>query len=588
LSGGITGLLYQQFAITLSIAVCFSTLNALTLSPALCALLLRAQQKHNIFFRWFDSLVRTTTTGYTGIVKIIIRRTAITLLLFVILTVVSMMGFRALPTGFLPDEDEGSVFIGIRLPEGASLKRTEQVLDKINFILSETPGVQDYVSVAGFSILDNGIMSNGATCFVNLDPWSKRTDSKMYVSQVAKRLQAQLLTIPDALCLALQPPPIMGLGMAGGFEVRVQDRGGAGLESLAQVGNDFVHKGMTDPVITRLNNSFHVSVPQLYIDVDRVKVQTLDVPLSTVFDTLQTCLGSTYVNDFNLYGRTFRVIAQAEPELRSSVEDINRLEVRNRSGQMIPIRTLATIRDTAGPQSVTRYNMYPATTITGNSKPGFSSGQALERVRQLLDEQLPPTMGYEWSGMSLQEIESGGKTVYIFLLAALFAYLFLAAQYESWSIPLAIVLSVPLGLLGAVGLNWIRSLDNNVYMQMGIVLLIGVVCKTAILLVEFAKQLHEEGRSILDAAVEAARLRFRPILMTALTTALGMVPLVFATGAGAAARQALGTSVFGGMIVATVLGVFMIPVFYVVIQSTKEKAVEIEHKIEDAVLHTSE
>lgn len=585
-AGGITGVLYQQFALTLNVAVCFSTLNALTLSPALCALLLRdTQLKQGRFFRWFDNMVRTTTASYTNVVKIIVRRTAVTLLLFAGLTVVSILGYGSLPTGFLPEEDEGSIFVGIRLPEGSSLKRTEKVLDQINTILSNTPGVREYVSVAGFSILDGGIMSNGATCFINLEPWSERTSREMHVSTIARSLQAQLFQIPDALCLALQPPPIMGLGMSGGFEVRVQDRGGAGLEALAEVGNNFVYQGMNDPVITRLNNSFHVSVPQLYIDIDRVKAQTLDVPLSTIFNTLQTFLGSSYVNDFNLYGRTFRVIAQAEPQFRTSVVDIGRLEVRNRSGQMVPIHTLATIRDTAGPQSITRYNMYPATTITGIPKQGYSSGQTLDHVRQLLDEQLPETMGYEWSGMSLQEIEAGGKTVYIFLLAALFAYLFLAAQYESWTIPLAIVLSLPLGLLGAVGYNWLRMLDNNIYMQMGIVLLIGVVCKTAILLVEFAKQLHEEGKSITDAAVEAARLRFRPILMTALTTALGMVPLVLATGAGAAARQSLGTSVFGGMIVATILGVFMIPVFYVAVQRTKEKAVELEHKIEDTVHH---
>ncbi len=587
LSGGITGRLYQQFALTLSIAVCFSTLNALTLSPALCAILLRDNQgKHGTLFRWFDRLIRTTTSGYTGVVKVIVRRTAITLLLFTILTVISIAGFNSLPTGFLPTEDEGTIMIGVRLPEGASLMRTEEVMEQINAILAETEGVAGYVTVSGYSLLDAALSPNGGACFVNLDIWSKRKDPEMHVAKIAERLQAKLFMIPDALCLALQPPPIMGLGMTGGFEVKVQDRGGAGLESLAQIGNDFVHDAMNDPVITRLNNSFDVSVPQLYVDIDRVKAQTLDVPLETVFNTLQTYLGSTYVNDFNLFGRTFRVVAQADAEFRSSAEDIGRLEVRNRSGQMVPIQTLATVRDTAGPQSITRYNMYPATTITGVSNPGFSSGQAIERVKQLLDAKLPETMGYEWSGMSLQEIESGGKTVYIFLLAALFAYLFLAAQYESWTIPIAIILAVPLGLLGAIGFTWLRMMDNNIYMQMGIVLLVGVVCKTAILLVEFAKQLHEEGLSITESAVEASRLRFRPILMTALTTALGMLPLVVAAGAGATARQALGTAVFGGMIVATILGVFMIPVFYVAVQRTTEKIVEIEHKIEGAVHHT--
>lgn len=588
LAGGITGLLYQQFAFTIVVSVWLSSLTALTLSPALCGVLLRSKEKeHGKIFGLFDRLMKGTTSIYTGIVKVIIRKTVIALLLFVILSVVAGVGFGNLPTGFLPNEDEGTIMIGIRLPEGASLQRTEKVMAQIDTILSQTEGVSEYVTIAGFSMLDMGISSSGGACFVNLEPWSKRTRRELHVSQMIQRLQGQLSTIPDALVLAFQPPAIMGLGLAEGFEVQVQDRGGAGLEALAQVGNDFVHRAMTDTVITRLNTTFQVSVPQLFIDVDRIKAQTMDVPLGTVFNTLQTYLGSSYVNDFNLFGRTFRVIAQAEPQFRATADNIGRLEVRNRSGQMVPIQTLATIYDTAGPQSVTRYNMYPSTRITGSARPGFSSGQAIERVAEMLDESLPQAMSYEWSGMSLQEIEAGEKTIFLFVLAAVFAYLFLAAQYESWSIPIAIVLSVPLGLLGAAGFTWLRMMDNNIYTQMGIVLLIGVVCKTAILLVEFAKQHHEEGYSVYESAVEAARLRFRPILMTALTTALGMLPLVIATGAGAAARQALGTTVFGGMIVATILGVFMIPVFYVTVQRSKEKAVAIEHKIEDAVVHHS-
>lgn len=585
LSGGITGMVYQQFALTIVVATWFSSLTALTLSPAMCGLLLRSQEaKHGRFFSWFDRFIKRSTTIYGDIVKVIIRKTAIGLLLFAILTVVALIGFDRLPTGFLPDEDEGTILIGVRLPEASSLLRTDEVMKQIQGILEDTEGVANYVTISGFSLLDMGVATNGGACFVNLAPWSERTDPELHIEQIIHRLQSRLSTIPEALCLALQPPPIMGLGIAGGFEVHVQDRSGAGLQALADVGNTFLYETMNDPVITRLNSSFRASVPQLYLDVDRVKAQTMDVPLGTVFNTLQTYLGSTYVNDFNLYGRTFRVIAQAEPHFRATVEDIGRLEVRNRSGQMVPLRTLVTVRDIVGPQSITRYNMYPATTITGTPRMGYTTGQSIERVAELLDQMLPETMGYEWSGMSYQEIEAGGKTVFLFVLAAVFAYLFLAAQYESWSIPIAIVLSVPLGLLGAVGFVWLRMMDNNIYTQMGVVLLIGVVCKTAILLVEFAKQLHEEGRSIYDAAVEAARLRFRPILMTALTTALGMVPLVIASGAGAEARKSLGTTVFGGMMVATVLGVFMIPIFYVVVQRTKETVVKFERKIEKAVL----
>ncbi len=572
LSGGITGLLYKQFAFTIVVAVLFSSLTALTLSPALCGLLLLSHdKKHGTLFTLFDRFLKRTTTLYTDVVKVIIRKTAIALLLFMIITALAAVGFANLPTGFLPAEDEGTIMIGVRLPEGASLVRTSKVMEQISSILDNTEGVAEYVTVAGFSLLDRSRSTNGGACFVNLAPWSERTEERLHIEKIIQRLQGKLFQIQDALCLALQPPPIRGLGLAGGFEVKVQDRGGAGLDALAGVGNDFVFNQRIDPVITRLNNSLQVAVPQLYIDVDRTKVQTLDVPLQTVFNTLQTYLGSTYINDFNLFGRTFRVFAQADATFRTTAENIGELEVRNRTGRMLPVKTLATVRDTAGPQSVTRYNMYPATTITGEPQPGFSSGEAIQRVEEIFKETLPESMGYEWSGMSLQEIEAGEKTVLLFLLAALFAYLFLAAQYESWSIPIAIVLSVPMGLLGAVGFNWIRMFNNNIYMQMGIVLLIGVVCKTAILLVEFAKQHHEEGYSVYDSATAAAKLRFRPILMTALTTALGMVPLVIASGAGAEARKSLGTSVFGGMIVATSLGVFMIPIFYVFVQKTRDR-----------------
>lgn len=584
--GGITGRLYAQFALTLSVAVCFSTLNALTLSPSLCALLLRGEQvKRGMFFTLFDRMMQSTTAGYTAIVTGIVRKTGLVVLAFAGVTVLAVLGFGSLPTGFLPDEDEGTIFVGVRLPDGATLHRTEHVLDQIDALLKETPGVQEFVTVGGFSLLDGAIMPNGGVCFINLKPWSERKRSDLHVRAIAQRLQGQLFAIPDAFCLALQPPPIMGLGMTGGFDVKIQDRGGAGLTALAEVGSDLLYRTMNDPVVMQLNSTFRATVPQVYVDIDRVKAQTMDVPLETVFNTLQTYLGSSYINDFNLFGRTFKVIAQAEPQFRADASHIGQLEVRNRSGQMLPIQTLATVRDSVGPQTVTHYNLYPSTTITGVPKPGLSSGQAIARMQEILDESLPPTMGYEWSGLSLQEMESGKKTVFIFLLAAVFAYLFLAAQYESWSIPVAIILAVPLGLLGAAGLTWLLMKDNNIYTQMGIVLLIGVVCKTSILLVEFAKQLHEEGLPTLEAAVQAAKLRFRPILMTGLTTALGTFPLVVATGAGAAARQALGASVFGGMIVATLLGVFMIPVFYVIVQRTKEKAVELEHKIEDAATH---
>jgi len=589
LSGGIMGRLYRQFTITLSVAVMFSTLNALTLSPVLCRFLLRtAEQKHGRVFLWFDRFIHNATSKYANSVRVLLRRTGIILLLFIAVTVLSVIGFGELPTGFLPDEDEGSILIGVRLPEGSSLVRTKEVVTQITQILDRTEGIHDYGAINGFSFMDMAVASNGATIFVNLKPWSERKDPQMHVSKIAERLQKELSSITDALCLALLPPPIQGLGLAGGFEVRIQDRGGAGYEALARVGSDFVFNAMNDPVITRLNNSFFMTSPQIYVDIDRIKAQTLDIPMNTVFDALQTYLGSTYVNDFNIFSRTFRVVAQADEEFRNAADDIGRLEVRNRTGQMIPLRTLVTVQEISGPKAVTRYNMYPSTTITGVPQSGYSTGQAIQRVEELLKQSLPSSMGYEWSGMSYQEVKAGGKMMILFLLSSLFAYLFLAAQYESWTVPVAIVLAVPLGLLGAALFTWIKGLDNNIYTQMGIILLVGTVCKTSILLVEFAKQLHEQGMSIREAAVEAARIRFRPILMTALTTGLGMVPLMVASGAGAAARQAIGTTVFGGMIMATLVGVFVIPVFYVVVESVKERTIAMERKVTEAVHHQKE
>ncbi len=589
LVGGITARLYSQFAFTISIATVFSSLNALTLSPALCALFLRPSGgRRGAFFARFDRVLKNATGSYTQAVTSILRKTVLAMGMFGVITAISLLGYSKLPTGFLPDEDEGFLIIIARLPDGASIQRTEQVMTKVESILAATEGIREYITIGGFSVFDGTPMSNTATVFVRLNAWDERQDPSLNIQAISMSLQGQLFQIPEAFIMALAPSPIPGLGV-GGFEVKVQDRAGAGLDALSDAGENFVFEHSGDPVITRLNNSFRSTVPQLFVDVDRVKAKTMDVPLSTVFSTLQTALGSSYVNDFNLYGRTFKVIAQAQSPFRMEPSDILDLEVRNRAGQMLPLRTLAAVNHTAGPQTVSHYNLYPATTITGMAQPGVSSGQAMDRVAEILDAELPDTMGYEWSGVSYQERQAGEKTTMIFLLAALFAYLFLAAQYESWTIPFSIILVIPLGLLGAVFLTWARFFDNNIYTQIGIVLLIGIVTKVAILLVEFAKQLHEtEGLSIEDAAVEAARIRFRPILMTALTTGLGAFPMVVASGAGAAARQSLGTCVFGGVIVATILGVLLIPVFYVVVQRTKETTVALEQKLEDKLHHHHE
>ncbi len=569
--GGITGRLYQQFGITICIALLFSAVNALTMSPALCAMLLRPPSKRrNRLGLSFGRLMKKTTAGYVSLVSAIIRKSFIAMVIFVIMTAASVLLFISLPTGFIPDEDEGSIFINVRLPDGATIDRTRRVMDEVGDILKQTPGVKDYVAVSGFSILDNGITPSGGVCFVNLQPWSKRKSSSLNSFAIIDRLQQKFFNFPDALVLAFTPPSIRGLGRAGGFELELQDRG-AGLASLETAAENLMQQAASDPIVTRLNSTLRTNVPQLFVDIDRVKATSLGIPMATVFDTLGTYLGSTFVNNFNLYGRTFKVIAQAESSFRSDKENIERLEVRNLQGQMIPLRTFVSVRDIVGPQSVTHYNIYPSTTISGIASPPYSSGQAITEMEKLCSRVLPEGTGYEWSGISYQEIAAGHQAPIIFTIAAVFTFLFLAAQYESWTIPFAIIFAVPIAILGAVLFTWAKGYENNIYTQIGIVLLIGLASKTSILLVEFAKKHHESGYSIHDSAVEASRLRFRPILMTAFSFVFGVVPLVIATGAGAISRRDLGTAVFGGMLVATIVGVLMIPVFYVAVQKLTEK-----------------
>lgn len=574
--GGITGRLYQQFGVTISVAVVFSSINALTLSPALCAMLLRPRSaSRNWHAAIFDRFMQYFTGRYMSAVRIVIRKTLVMMLIFALITIVSLVVMRSLPTGFIPEEDEGIIFVNVQLPDGATLDRTSRVMDQVSGILSQTAGVDSYVTVAGFSLLNGATISNGGIAFVSLDSWEKRKDPSLHISRVVQGLQGRLFGgVQDAFCLALVMPPIRGLGRTGGFELILQDRGGAGLQGLESAANTLMSAANASPIVMPQNSTFRANVPQLYVDIDRVKAKRLGVPLRTVFDTLETNLGSSYINDFNLFGRTFKVIAQADLHFRDISDRIGRLEVRNSEGQMLPLKTILSVHNRVGPQIVTHYNLYPSTTITGTGKPGFSSGQAIAEMERLCREVLPANIGHEWSGASFQEIRAGNQAPKIFMIAALFAFLFLAAQYESWMIPFAIVFAVPLALLGAVVFTWARAYDNNIYTQIGIVLLIGLATKTAILLVEFAKAHHEEGHSIEESALEASRLRFRPILMTALTTLIGTVPLAIAAGAGATSRRALGTAVLGGMLLATVLGVLMVPVFYVVIQKLTEKVLK--------------
>ena len=484
------------------------------------------------------------------------------------------------PGGFIPDEDQGYFFANVKLPDSASLERTQEVLDGITQTLMDTPGVTDVITIGGYSMLDSLQSSNGGAAIAVLENWSQRPDPEHHATAIANAVTAKLLRIEEGVAFAFIPPPIQGLGNAGGFELMLQDRGAAGVQQLQTIADDLAFEGNRNPVLARVNNSFRANVPQLYLDLDRTKAKTLGIPLSDIFDTLQAYLGSAYVNDFNIFGRTYRVMIQADAQFRSRVEDIRSLEVRDQAGNMIPLGTLMAVEDTVGPQAITRYNLYPAASITGSPRPGFSSGEAVASMQSLSSRLLPTSMGYEWTGVTYQQLAAGTQTPIIFGLAFIFVFLFLAAQYESWLIPFSVLLTIPFALLGAIVATWARGLDNNVYTQIGLVLLIGLSAKTAILIVEFAKQLREEeGMDTLEAAVQAARLRFRPLLMTALSFVLGVLPLLVASGAGSASRRALGTAVFGGMLLSTVIGVFLTPVFFVLVQKLRDRSMKAPTKM---------
>jgi HAE1 family hydrophobic/amphiphilic exporter-1 len=518
----------------------------------------------------FNRTLDKTTVGYTAIVKGMLRKVALVCLLFVGLLVATYFGITSLPTGFVPSEDEGYIMVAAQLPDAASLGRTQQVMDEIYEVIAEQPGIRGTIVIGGYSLLDGVVTPNAGACWVVLDHWDDRDSPETQIQAIVNSLNARFVGIKDAMVFAVRPPPIAGLGTVGGFEMQVQDRGGVGLESLQQSALDLIGEGRNNPVLTGLNTTFRSGVPQIYVNVDRVKAKRQGIPLSVIFNTLQANLGSAYVNDFNLFGRTWKVYVQADEPYRVRRDDITQLEVRSKSGRMVPLSTLVEVSDTVGPTVLKRHNLYAAATVTGDAAAGFSSGQAVEAVSQTAGNVLPPSMGFEWSGVTFQEQKAGGAAGIIFGLALVFVYLFLAAQYESWTLPLGVMFSVPIAVLGASLATMIRSLDNNVYTQIGLVLLVGLAAKTAILIVEFANQQRQEGKSAFDAALTSARLRFRPILMTAFSFILGVLPLLIATGAGAVSRRALGTAVFGGMLLATVVGVFLIPFLYFVVQRMSE------------------
>ena len=570
--GGITGQLYRQFALTIAATALISAINAMTLKPAQCALWLRRPKEHkNIFFRSFNAVYAVIERTYAAIIRVLVRHVLGGMLAFFALLALALWWYTRVPTGFLPVEDQGYMFVAVQLPDAASQQRTRVVMRKIDKILAKTPGVADWITIGGLSLLDFSSAPNTGTLFVTLDPWPERLKKGLTLPAVIGQMRRQFSAIEECVILPFPPPSIRGLGVRSGFQMQVEDRADVGLVELQQVAQSIMEDARTQSAIAALNTTFRPGVPQLFVDVDRVKAKTLDVPLASIFGTLQAYLGSTYVNDFNRFGRTYQVRVQSEAAFRAEPDDIERLEVRNTNGDMVPIGTLAKVRRSFGPQIVNRYNLYPSASITGESAPGYSSGRVLEIMETIAKAKLPNSMGFDWTGIAYQEKKVGGEAILIFLMAVLLVYLVLCAQYESWFSPASVILVVPLGLLGAIAAVSIRGLDNNVYTQIGIVLIIALASKNAILIVEFARDIRNRGVSVADAAVQAARLRFRPIIMTSFAFILGVVPLLIAEGAGAAGQHALGTAVFGGMIASTILAVFFVPIFFVVFQRMGER-----------------
>lgn len=574
--GGITGTMFKQFAVTIAVATLFSSINALTLSPALCGVLLRRNTKEpKGVFRLFNRGLATSTQGYVKVVRVAIRLAVVSLLGFAAVTFLSVGGLGKLPTGFVPQEDEGYCMVSVQLPDGATLQRTEDVVAQAQKIVAEIDGVQDVLQISGFSIVDGAASSNSGFMVITFEDWTERSEPHLQQEALIAEMNRRLPAIKQGGLFAFAMPSLPGIGISGGFSFMLQDRGGAGLEQLQQVATQIADQGNAQAGLSGVRSTFRASVPQYFIDLDREQIKRTGTSLSAVFETLQVYLGSAYVNDLTLFGQVFKVTAQADAPDRADPTDITRLHVKGADNRMIPLASVASIEEVLGPQTVTRFNLYPAVKIMGNAAPGFSSGQALEIMEDMADPKsgglVPPSMGYEWTELSYQEKQSSGTGMAaIFGFAILMVYLVLAAQYESWTLPISVCLSVPTALLGLVAAVMLRGMDNNVYTQIGIVLLIGLSTKTAILLTEFAKLKREEGMSIFDSAVEAVRLRFRAVMMTALSFVLGVLPLLFASGAGAESRKILGTAIFGGMCAATALSLAVVPTLYYLVQRASE------------------
>ncbi|MBX8477028.1 efflux RND transporter permease subunit [Pseudomonas cichorii] len=581
---GLTGQFYKQFALTIAISTVISAFNSLTLSPALAAVLLKAhgapKDRFSLFldrilggwlFRPFNRFFEKASHGYVGTVARVIRSSGIALLVYAGLMVMTWMGFSSTPTGFVPSQDKQYLVAFAQLPDAASLDRTEDVIKRMSDLALQQPGVENAIAFPGLSI--NGFTNspNNGVVFVALKDFDQRKDPSQSANAIAGALNGKFASIQDAYMAIFPPPPVQGLGTIGGFRLQVEDRGNLGYDELYKETQNVIAKSRSVPELAGLFTSYTVNVPQVDAAIDREKAKTHGVAISDIFDTLQVYLGSLYANDFNRFGRTYQVNVQAEQQFRQESDQIGQLKVRNNLGEMIPLATFVKISDTAGPDRVMHYNGFITAEINGAAAPGYSSGQAQAAIEKLLKEELPNGMVYEWTDLTYQQILSGNTALFVFPLCVLLAFLVLAAQYESWSLPLAVILIVPMTLLSAIAGVILAGSDNNIFTQIGLIVLVGLACKNAILIVEFAKDKQEEGLSPLDAVLEACRLRLRPILMTSFAFIMGVVPLVLSSGAGAEMRHAMGVAVFSGMLGVTFFGLLLTPVFYVLIRNYVER-----------------
>jgi multidrug efflux pump len=577
--GGLTGEFYRQFAVTIAISTLISAFNSLTLSPALAAALLRPHEgKQDVVtrvinhcagwvFRPFNRFFNRASEAYGRGVGRVLRMTGIALLVYLGLLAVGALGFMHVPEGFVPVQDKDYVIAFAQLPDAASLDRTEKVMKRMGAIMASEKGVDSVISFSGMSVTAGfGVASNSGVIFATLDPQDKRKGRDLSATAIAQRLQRKLGGIEDAFVGVVLPPPVNGMGTLGGFKLQIEDRSSLGYQGLDRVLQDFVAAANQTPGVVGVFSNYRVNVPQVYADIDRAKAKREDVPLASVFESLQIYLGSLYVNDLNIFGRSYQVIAQGDAQFRARKEQILDLKTRNARGGMVPLGSVMTVRDSVGPDSVTHYNGYLAADINGQAMPGTSSSAALDSMAKLARERLPAGVGFEWTELSYQEILSRGSSTLIFPLCVLLAFLVLAAQYESWTLPLAVILIVPMCIVSAMVGLWLTGGDNNIFTKIGFIVLVGLACKNAILIVEFAVHLEQQGRKALDAAIEACRLRLRPIIMTSLAFIMGVVPLVFSSGAGSEMRHAMGVAVFSGMLGVTFFGLFLTPVFYVVLR----------------------